>query len=117
VEVELLRRHPPTAAGDLEDGRHLPAEDGVIFKGSKGSIIAAVQPQPRIVPEARMKEAKLPAKSIPRVQLSHEEAWAAACKAGQPRGRLLYSGPLSEWCLLGNIAKRPTRGFTGTPRT
>jgi hypothetical protein len=33
--------------------------------------------------------------------------WVRACKTGQPAGsNFEYSGPLTEFCLLGNIAKR-----------
>jgi hypothetical protein len=54
-----------------------------------------------------MQEAALPAKSIPRVAGSHEQDWARACKEGKKAGAAFeYSGPLTEICLLGNVAKR-----------
>ncbi len=54
-----------------------------------------------------MREAKLPPKTIPRVHGSHEQDWVRACKTGQRAGAdFSYSGPLTETCLLGNIAKR-----------
>ena len=54
-----------------------------------------------------MKEDKLPAKTLPRVEGSHEQDWVRACKTGKPAGAdFAYSGPLTEICLLGNIAKR-----------
>jgi len=98
---------PPRPA-DLEDGRKMPAEGGVFYQGTKGTIMAGVYGNsPRIVPEAKMKEAKLPDKTLPRVQGSHEMDWVRACKSGDPAGAdFAYSGPLAEICCLGNIAKR-----------
>ena len=62
---------------------------------------------PRIIPEKRMREVTLPPKSLPRVRGSHEQDWVRACKTGTTAGAdFAYSGPLTETCLLGNIAKR-----------
>jgi len=98
----------PPRPEELEDGRQVPAEGGAIFIGSKGKIMAGVYGDgPRLIPEAKMKEAKLPEKTLPRVNASHEQDWVRACKSGQPAGAdFAYSGPLTETCLLGNIAKR-----------
>jgi predicted dehydrogenase len=98
---------PPRPA-DLEDGRKMPAEGGVFFKGSKGTIMCGVYGEsPRIIPEAKMKEVKLPDKTIPRVKGTHEQDWAACCKECKPAGANFdYSGPLTEICMLGNIATR-----------
>jgi len=98
----------PPRPDDLEDGRQWPGEGGALFKGTKGTIMCGVYGNsPRIIPEAKMKEAKLPAPSIPRVRTSHEMDWVRACKTGEPAGAdFAYSGPLTETCLLGNIAKR-----------
>ena len=98
---------PPRPA-DLEDGRRLPAEGGVVFKGTKGSIMCGVYGNsPRIIPEAKMQAAERPEKTIPRVQGSHEQDWIRACKSGEPAGAdFSYSGPLAEACCLGNIAQR-----------
>lgn len=98
---------PPRPA-DLENGRRLPAEGGVLFKGTKGTIMCGVYGNsPRIIPEAKMREVTLPEKTIPRVNGSHEQDWVRACKTGEPAGAdFAYSGPLTEICLLGNIAKR-----------
>ena len=98
----------PPRPDDLEDGRHVPAEGGVFIKGDQGTIMAGVYGEgPRIIPEKRMQEVKLPPKTIPRVKGSHEQDWVRACKTGEPAGAdFAYSGPLTETCLLGNIAKR-----------
>jgi hypothetical protein len=89
----------------------MPAEGGALFKGSKGTIMCGVYGgNPQIIPEARMKKAKLPEQTLPRVGASHEQDWVRACKTGKPAGAdFSYSGPLTEICLLGNIAKRVDR--------
>ena len=83
-------------------------EGGIIFKGSKGHIMAGVYGgSPRLFPESKMKEYKRPSKTLPRVKGSHEMDWVNAAKARkQPGAHFGYSGPLTEVCLLGNIAKR-----------
>jgi len=92
----------------LEDGRAMPAEGGLVFKGSRGLIMCGVYgDSPRLVPEKLMQETDLPAKTLPRVDGGHEQEWARACKAGKKAGAAFeYSGPLTEICLLGNVAKR-----------
>ncbi len=100
----------PPRPEELEDGRHWPAEGGSLIRGAKGTIMAGVYGEgPRIIPEKKMKEvsASLPPKTIPRVKGTHEADWVRACKSGEPAGAdFAYSGPLTETCLLGNIAKR-----------
>ena len=98
---------PPRPA-DLEDGRQMPGEGGGSIKGTQGTIMAGVYGNsPRIIPESKMKELKLPDKTLPRVPGSHELDWVRACKTGEPAGAdFAYSGPLTEICLLGNVAKR-----------
>jgi len=98
---------PPRPA-DLEDGRKLPREGGVLFKGTKGTIMCGVYGNsPRIIPEAKMQAAERPERTIPRVRGSHEQDWIRACKSGEPAGAdFSYSGPLAEVCCLGNIAQR-----------
>ncbi|MCU0913898.1 MAG: Gfo/Idh/MocA family oxidoreductase [Planctomycetes bacterium] len=94
---------------ELEDGRRMGhAEGGVLFKGTKGKLVGGVYGEgPRLIPESRMQEYKLPAKTLPRVAGSHEQDWVRACKAGKNAGAdFEYSGLLTEICLLGNIAKR-----------
>jgi hypothetical protein len=54
-----------------------------------------------------MKQISLPPKSLPRLDISHEEDWVRACKTGPSAGAdFAYAGPLTEICLLGNIAER-----------
>jgi predicted dehydrogenase len=98
----------PPRPEDLEPDRKMPAEGGALIKGSKGTIMFGVYGEsPRIFPENKIKEMKLPEKTIPRVKGTHEQDWVRACKSGQPAGAdFAYSGPLTETCLLGNVAKR-----------
>jgi len=94
---------------ELEDGRRMGhVEGGALFKGTKGKLVAGVYGEdPRLIPESRMKEYKLPPKTLPRVAGSHEQDWVRACKAKRQAGAdFEYSGLLTEICLLGNIAKR-----------
>ena len=54
-----------------------------------------------------MKAYKRPAPTLPRVEGSHEQDWVRACKRGEPAGSHFgYAGPLTEICLLGNVAQR-----------
>jgi predicted dehydrogenase len=98
----------PPRPQELEDGRKMPTEGGSIIKGTKGSIMAGVYGEsPRIIPEKKMKELKLPDKTLPRIHGTHEQDWVRACKSGTLSGAdFSYAGPLTEVCLLGNVAKR-----------
>jgi hypothetical protein len=98
----------PPRPEELEDGRKMPAGGGSLIKGSKGTIMAGVYGEsPRIIPEAKMKELTIPPKNFVLPRGGHEQDWVRACKGGAPAGAdFAYSGPLTETCLLGNVAKR-----------
>ena len=98
----------PPRPDDLSDELEWPAEGGVMFNGSKGKIVCGVYGnEPRLLPQSLNKDYKRPAKTLPRIEGSHEMDWVRACKTGEPSGSdFSYSGPLTETCLLGNIAKR-----------
>ncbi len=109
VKVTWYEGTRPPRPEELEDGRKLPDEGGILFKGTKGTIMAGVYGQgARIIPEARMKEVGKPELKIPRITApSHEMDWVAAAKGGTKAGACFeYSGPLTEICLLGNVAKK-----------
>ena len=93
---------------ELEEGRRMPEEGGIIFKGSKGTLMAGhTGDGPRLIPETRMQAYRRPEKTLPRVNTSHEQEWVDSAKAGRKAGACFeYSGPLTEICLLGNVAKR-----------
>jgi predicted dehydrogenase len=93
---------------ELEDGRKLPHEGGVLFKGSKGTIMCGVYgDSPRIIPETKMKAYTPPPKTLRRVTGSHEQEWINAIKEGRKANACFeYSGPLTEFTMLGSAAKR-----------
>jgi predicted dehydrogenase len=98
---------PPRPEG-LEAGRMMgDSGGGGIFYGSKAMLMYSTYgDNPRIVPEAEMKEYQRPEKTIPRspgIQLE----WIEAIKAGKKSTTdFSYSGMLTEVMLLGNAAVR-----------
>jgi hypothetical protein len=100
----------------LPEGCHDPKEigdpeGGVLFKGSKGTLTCGVYGNgARLIPEARMKEFQPPPKTLPRVpggEGGHEMDWVRAAKGGPPAcSNFDISGPITETCALGNVAKR-----------
>ena len=98
----------PPRPPEFEDDRRMPDEGGVLFRGTKGIIMCGVYgDSPRLIPEATMKAYTRPPKTLPRVKDTHEMDWVnAAVEGRQPGAHFGYSGPLTETCLLGNIAKR-----------
>lgn len=98
----------PKRPEELEAGRRMGDSDGgVLFVGKKGKLMCGCYGKsPRLIPETRMKEYKMPPKTIPRSPGIHEE-WIAAIKNGtQTTSRFDYSAKLTETMLLGNIAMR-----------
>lgn len=98
----------PPRPDALSDELEWPPEGGALFHGAKGAIMCGVYGDtPRLLPLSLHREYQRPAKTLPRVNGTHEMDWVRACKTGEPAGSdFAYSGPLTETCLLGNIAKR-----------
>ena len=100
---------PPRPPG-LEPERTLEERYGYYFLGDSGVIYDPSEKcaSPRLLPEARMREAKLPPKSIPRVPGGDPfREWIAACKGGPvPGSSFEYAAPLTEAVMLGNVALR-----------
>jgi hypothetical protein len=98
----------PPRPEDLEDGRNLPSEGGALFKGERGTLLCGLYGEsPQLIPSAKMKAYQKPKESIPRVQGTHEQDWIDAIKQGRKAcSDFSYAGPLTEFALLGNIAKR-----------
>lgn len=98
----------PPRPMELEEGRSLPAQGGVLFKGDKGMIMCGVYGEsPRLIPETAMRSYTLPPQSLPRIKGTHEQNWIDAIKqSGKASADFSYSGPLTEMVLLGNVAKR-----------
>jgi predicted dehydrogenase len=86
-----------------------PAEGGTLFKGSKGVLMCGVYGEaPKLLPLRLHEEYNRPAKTLSRIpDRCHELDWVRAIQSGGKAGAdFAYSGPLTEVCLLGNIAKR-----------
>jgi hypothetical protein len=83
-------------------------EGGALIKGSKGKLVCGVYgDSPRLLPDTAMQAYKRPEKTIPRIKGSHVQNWLRACKGTETiSAPFEYSAPLTEICLLGNIAKR-----------
>lgn len=100
---------PPRPPG-LEDSRTLEERYGYYMVGDGGVIYDPSEKciSPRLVPESRMREVKLPPKSIPRVPNGDPfQEWIRACKGGPKAGSNFdYAGPLTEMVVLGNVALR-----------
>ena len=98
----------PPRPDELEDGRKLPAEGGLLLRGNKGTIVAGVYgDSPQLLPYSRMKDVPRPDQAALRVPQSHEQEWVRAVKEGRmANSDFSESGPLTEFVLLGNIAKK-----------
>jgi len=98
----------PPRPKELEEGRKMYEQGGVVFKGDKGAIMCGVYGNsPRLIPETAMKAYKRPEKTLPRIKGGHEKNWVDAIKSGgKASADFDYSGPLTELALLGNLAKR-----------
>ena len=98
----------PPRPVELPDDQRLPAEGGIILNGTEGKIIAGVYgDSPRIIPEARMKSFKRPEQTLVRPKGGIEGDWLSAIVEGrQSCTDFAYSARLTEFALLGNIAKR-----------
>lgn len=98
----------PERPEELEDGKQLPREDGLIFVGEKGKMLVSGWggESPRLIPESKMQSYKLPPKTLPR-SIGHHQEWIEACKKGTPtRSNFDFAGPLTEAVLLGLISVR-----------
>ncbi len=90
----------------LEAGRNMQT-NGILYVGTKGSILGGGwSKSPRIIPETKMRAYKRPPKTLPRVK-GHHRDWLDACRGkGAASNNFDYSGPLTEFTLMGNVALR-----------
>jgi len=84
-------------------------DGGVIFEGSKGTLMAdCYGAKPRLVPTLRMEQEELPPETIDRVEEGHYLQWVNACIAGygnaETSSSFDYAGPFTESLLIGNLA-------------
>jgi len=96
---------PPRPA-ELEPSRNL-GDNGILYIGTKGAILGeGWSRSPRIIPETKMRAYRKPPKTLPRVK-GHHRDWLDACKGkGAASNHFDYSGPLTEFTLMGNVALR-----------
>ena len=99
----------PPCPEELAGGQQLgDPEGGALFKGSRGQLMCGVYgDSPRLIPESRMTSFERPPKTLPRIKGGHIQNWVRACKGLEPASApFAYAAPLTEICLLGNLAKR-----------
>jgi predicted dehydrogenase len=98
----------PPRPEELGEGKELD-KNGILFVGEKGKMLCpGWSGPPTLLPESRMKEYPVPAKTLPR-SIGHRQEWIQACKDNNPKGALAsfeYSGPFTEALLVGNLAVR-----------
>jgi predicted dehydrogenase len=108
------KKRPPWPE-TLEKERTLP-NGGMIFHGSKNSMLCTHATAPRLFPETAMQAAaragEIPPKTLERSP-GHYEEWIDAIKADDPslaKSNFDYAGPLTETILLGCVAERVGSG-------
>jgi hypothetical protein len=81
--------------------------NGSLFIGDKGMVTTGCYGErTRVLPDARMKDYKLPAQLLTRSP-GHYRDWLRACKGGDPAcSNFSVAGPFVQWMLLGVIAMK-----------
>ena len=81
--------------------------NGAVFVGDKGILTTDTYgANVRLLPNARMKDYKLPPQYLTRSP-GHHRDWIRACKGGAPAcSNFSIAGPFTEWILLGVVAVR-----------
>jgi predicted dehydrogenase len=102
----------PPRPDSLPDEIVLNREGGVFFIGEQGILMHETYgSKPRLFPEALMEAAAAVPKTIPRIEVSHELNWVAACKKqAEASSPLEYAARLTEVMLLGIVALRTGQG-------
>jgi hypothetical protein len=97
---------PPKPAELEEDGEPMP-EEGLLFVGEQGKILAGFQGQEaRLIPKKRMERFQPPAQTLPR-PLDELEQWVRACRGIALSDASFPSvSSISETILIGTIALR-----------
>jgi predicted dehydrogenase len=98
---------PPAQPGLPVDAKLGDGENGSLFVGENGYLTTGCYGDgTRLVPVEKMKEYKMPNKILTRSP-GHSEDWLRACKGGEAAcSNFEYSGPFTEWVLLGCVAQR-----------
>ena len=85
--------------GDGNNGSLLIGDKGVLTTGTYSE-------RTRLLPDERMVDFQPPPQLLTRSP-GHYQDWIRACKGGEPAcASFDYSGPFTEWVLLGTIAQR-----------
>jgi len=97
---------PPKPRELDEDGEPMP-EEGVLFVGDGGKILAGFQGQdPRLMPKAKMQVFQPPPQTVPR-PAEELAQWIRACRGTAPSDASFEKvASISETILLGTIAVR-----------
>ena len=105
----LMPPRPPFLPDDLT----LPRVDGGgVFVGERGILVYETYGNnPRVYPAEVAAQAERVPRSVPRIDVSHEENWVKACK-GEAKASCPfdYAAPLTEVMLLGLVALRAGQG-------
>ena len=99
---------PPVFPG-IPEGELIGDKDvnGSLFIGDKGMVTTGCYGErTRLMPNARMKDYKLPPQLLTRSP-GHYRDWIRACKGGDPAcSNFSVAGPFVQWMLLGVIAMK-----------
>jgi hypothetical protein len=97
---------PPKLRELEEDGEPMP-EEGLLFVGSEGKILAGFTAEnPRLVPKAKMQAFAPPPQTLPR-PAEELDQWIRAIRGGAPSDASFENvAAISETILLGTIAVR-----------
>jgi hypothetical protein len=97
---------PPKIRELEEDNEPMP-EEGLLFVGDKGKILAGfTAEEPRLIPKARMQAFTPPPQTLPR-PAEELDQWIRACRGTAPSDASFENvAPVAETILLGNIALR-----------
>jgi predicted dehydrogenase len=100
---------PPLPSELEEDGEEMP-EEGLLFVGDGGKILCEFTGEkPRLIPKARLRDFKEPAKTLPR-PIEEVDQFIRSCHGGPPSDASFENAyPFAETILLGTIALRVNR--------
>lgn len=98
----------PARPADLDDDLPMPREDGIIFEGTKGTMLVNGWggEMPMLLPRRRDREYPRPAPTLPR-SIGHYAEWIEACRTGaKTASNFDFAGPLTEAILVGSVCIR-----------
>lgn len=97
----------PPVIKELESDKRAMPDEGLLFVGDKGKILAGFSGNsPRIIPEKDMKAFKRPPQTLAR-PVDEIDQWVQACRGGEPAGaRFEVAREFNETLCLGTIALR-----------